>query len=320
VTSGKGIAMPASRSTSEADAAGSRQPALGVIAPGLFVLLWSTGFIGAKYGLPYAEPFTFLFVRMVIACGLLFGLSMIMGARYPRRPAEIGHVAVSGLLLHAGYLGGVFFAISRGMPAGLSSLIVGLQPILTAVLAQAFLRERVTSRQWAGLALGFVGVGLVVEEKVTAAMDHPIRQSAFIAMALALIATTVGTLYQKRFVRTVDLTAAATIQYLTAGTALGVLSLSFESMDIQWTGRFVFALTWLVVVLSLGAILLLLQLIRENSVSRVSSLLYLVPPMTALEAYLLFDERLGLIAVLGMVCVVAGVALVVSQQTRHAGH
>lgn len=293
-----------------------KQPTLGVVAPALFVLFWSTGFIGAKYGVPYAEPFTFLFVRWAIAFVLLLGLSLVMRATFPRRPADIGHVAISGLLLHAGYLGGVFYAIDRGMPAGLSSLIVGLQPILTAVLAQTMLRERVTARQWSGLALGFAGVGLVVEEKATAALDHPIAGSAFVAIAIGLLSTTAGTLYQKRFVRTVDLTAGATIQYLAAGVVMGVMAFSFESMRIEWTGRFVFALGWLIVVLSLGAVLLLLRLIRENSVSRISSVLYLVPPMTALEAYLLFDERLGLVAVFGMLCVVAGVALVVTNQTN----
>jgi drug/metabolite transporter (DMT)-like permease len=278
------------------------------------VLFWSTGFIGAKYGLPYAEPFTFLFVRMTLAFLLLLGVSIAVRARYPKNPVEIAHVAVAGLLLHAGYLGGVFYAIDHGMPAGLSSLIVGLQPILTAVLAQVMLRERVTPRQWAGLALGFIGVGLVVEEKISASLDHPITGSAFVAVGIGLLATTIATLYQKRYVRSVDLTAGATIQYLASAVALGVAAVSFETMEIDWTVRFVFALGWLLVVLSVGAILLLLRLIRENSVSRISSLLYLVPPMTAIEAYLLFDERFGLVAIAGMLLVVAGVALVVVNQ------
>lgn len=304
---------PQSSAARDAGALARKQPTLGVIAPALFVIFWSTGFIGAKYGLPYAEPFTFLFVRMAIAFLLLLGVSIAVHARFPGRPIDIAHVSISGLLLHAGYLGGVFYAIDHGMPAGLSSLIVGLQPILTAVLAQAMLRERVTSRQWAGLVLGFAGVGLVVGEKVSASLDHSIGRDAFVAVSVALLATTAATLYQKRFVSRVDLTAGAAIQYFAAAVALGIASLAFESMQIAWTGRFLFALGWLVVVLSLGAILLLLRLIRENSVSRISSLLYLVPPMTALEAYLFFDERLGLIAMIGMICVVAGVALVVSR-------
>lgn len=303
-------ALPAERA-----APTTKQPTLGVLAPGLFVLLWSTGFIGAKEGLPYAEPFTFLALRMVIACVLLAVLSGLRRARFPRTVADLGHTAVAGLLLHAGYLGGVFYAIDHGMPAGLSSLIVGLQPILTAVLAQPMLRERVSPRQWGGLALGFAGVGLVVEERVGAALDHPIERGAFVAVGIALLSTTAGTLYQKRFARQIDLTAGAAIQYAAATLVLGGLAVSFETMAIDWTPRFVFALAWLVLVLSLGAILLLLRLIREHSVSRISSLLYLVPPMTALEAYLIFDERLGLVALLGMLLVVLGVFAVL-RETR----
>jgi drug/metabolite transporter (DMT)-like permease len=292
---------------------------LAAMAPGLFVVLWSTGFIGAKYGLPYAEPFTFLAIRMVFACLLLLGIARAMRARFPAAGWDWAHISVSGLLLHAGYLGGVFYAIDHGLPAGLASLIVGLQPILTAVLAQSMLREYVAPRQWAGLVLGFVGVGLVVEEKATAALQVSIQRGAFVAIGVALLATTFGTLYQKRFVRTVDLAAGATIQYLAAGVVFGALSLAFETREVEWNPRFIFALAWLVLVLSVGAILLLLRLIREHSVSRISSLLYLVPPMTAIQAYLFFDERLGVIALAGMVAVVAGVILVVRQPRTSPG-
>jgi len=289
----------------------SIRPSLSIVAPLLFVVLWSTGFIGAKFGLPYAEPFTFLFIRMVLACALLLLVTRITRSTFPRHVADYRHISVSGLLIHAGYLGGVFFAIDHGMPAGLSSLIVGLQPILTAVLAQAMLREKVTSRQWAGLLLGFLGVALVVEEKISAALDHPIRRVAFAGVAFGLVATTAGTLYQKRFVRTVDLAAGATIQYAASAIVLGLLAFQFETMEIDWTPRFVFALGWLVFVLSFGAILLLLRLIREHSVSRISSLLYLVPPLTAIEAYFIFGEKFGLVALVGMALVVLGVALVI---------
>lgn len=303
--------MPDTRAANAPGVQVQRTVTLGAIAPGLFVLFWSTGFIGAKYGLPYAEPFTFLFVRMVIACVLMFAVAKTAGASFPRTRADYAHLSVSGLLIHAGYLGGVFFAISRGMPAGLSALIVGLQPILTAVFAQAMLREQVTRRQWVGLLLGFAGVALVVEEKVTAALDTPIERAAFIAIGISLLSTTAGTLYQKRFNRTVDLTASATIQYAAAAIAFGIAARSFETMEIEWTARFVFALGWLVLVLSFGAVLLLLRLIRENSVSRISSLLYLVPPMTAIEAYLLFGEKFGIVAIGGMVLVAVAVAMVV---------
>jgi drug/metabolite transporter (DMT)-like permease len=285
---------------------------LATLAPILFVLLWSTGFVGAKLGLPYAEPFTFLWVRMVLVVGLLGGLAWLLRSPWPKGWALNLHIGVSGLLLHAGYLGGVFFAISRGMPAGLSALIVGLQPILTAVLAQLLLRERVNAVQWAGLWLGLVGVGLVVGEKALSAKALHIESSAFVAIGLALLCTTIGTLYQKRFASQMPLVSGTLVQYVAASVGLFVLALLFgETMQINWTPQFAFALAWLILVLSIGAILLLMYLIRHNSASSVASLFYLVPPATALEAYFLFGERLEGWAILGMGLAVVGVALVV---------
>ncbi len=283
---------------------------LTVAAPWLFVLLWSTGFIGAKYGLPSAAPFTFLALRLHIAWILLVGIALTRRASWPRNRRATGHLAVAGLLLHAGYLGGVFFAIAHGLPAGLASLIVGLQPILTAVGAQALLRERVARRQWLGLLLGSVGVALVVGEQARTAADHPIGIDAGVAIAISLLATTIGTLYQKRFGGGTDLTSSAAIQYAAAGVAITPLALA-EGEHIAWRLSFILALAWLVLALSLGAVLLLLALIRQHAASRVTGLLYLVPPATALEAYLLFSERLGPGALMGMVVVVAGVTLVI---------
>ena len=285
---------------------------LPAVAPWLFVALWSTGFVGAKYCLPYAGPFTFLFVRMQLAWVLLAGLAVAGRAIWPRRPREVAHLAVAGLLLHAGYLGGVFFAIDRGMPAGLASLIVGLQPVLTAVGARTLLRERIAWRQWLGLLLGFFGVALVVGEQARGAREQLISPSAFAAIVVALLATTAGTLYQKRFGGGADLTATAAIQYFAAGALLVPLAVA-EGLRIDWTLPFVLAMAWLLLALSLGAMLLLLALIRRHAVSRVASLLYLVPPATALEAYLLFGERLGPPALVGMVVAASGVALVVRQ-------
>jgi len=285
---------------------------LAALAPILFVLLWSTGFIGARFGLPYAEPFTFLWVRMVIVVGLLLGLAWLLRSSWPRGWALNLHIGVSGLLLHAGYLGGVFFAISRGMPAGLAALIVGLQPILTAILAQFLLRERVNALQWAGLLLGFVGVALVVGEKALGARALNIENEAFVAIGLALLCTTLGTLYHKRFASQMPLVGGTVVQYIAASVGLFILALLFrETMQIQWTLQFSLAMAWLVVVLSIGAILLLMYLIRHNSASSVASLFYLVPPATALEAYFLFGEQLGLVALLGMGLAAVGVALVV---------
>nr|WP_243455102.1 DMT family transporter [Meiothermus sp. CFH 77666] len=282
------------------------------MAPILFVLLWSTGFVGAKLGLPYAEPFTFLWVRMVIVVGLLTALAAVLRSPWPRGWVLNLHIGVSGLLLHAGYLGGVFFAIRGGLPAGLAALIVGLQPILTAVLAQFLLRERVSGVQWAGLLLGFVGVGLVVGEKALSAHLLSIEPSAFVAIVLALLSTTLGTLYQKRFAVQMPLVGGTVVQYIAASAGLFVMSLLFrETMHIQWTLQFTLAMAWLVLVLSIGAILLLMYLIRHNSASTVASLFYLVPPATALEAYFLFGERLGGWALLGMGLAAVGVAMVV---------
>ena len=287
---------------------------LPVAAPWVFVTLWSTGFIGAKYGLPDAGPFTFLALRMQIAWVLLAGLAVVRRATLPV-PRQIAHQAVAGLLLQAGYLGGVFAAIDRGMPAGLASLIVGLQPVLTAAGAQALLRERVTGRQWLGLALGLVGVALVVGERAVATGERPLGGVAFVAVAVALLSTTAGTLYQKRFGGGADLTVAAAIQYVAAGFVLLPLALE-EGPELAWTLPFALALAWSVLALSVGAMLLLLALIRQHAVSRVAGLLYLVPPATAIEAYLLFGERLGPLALGGMVAVVAAVALVVRQPGR----
>jgi drug/metabolite transporter (DMT)-like permease len=285
-------------------------------APWLFVVLWSTGFIGAKYGLPYTGPFTYLFIRLLLASICLVVISLLAKAAYPRRVGDWGHVALSGLLLHGGYLGGVFYALSRGMPAGLSSLVVGLQPILTAVVVQLAMREHVSARHWFGLLIGFIGVGLVVEEKVAGSLDGPIAHSAFVSITIALLSTTAGALYQKRHVRTVHLAVAASIQYMAAGAVLGVLAFSFESMQVNWTWQFRFALAWQVLALSVGANLLLLGLIRRRSVARISSLMYLVPPLTAIEAYFVFGERLGVVALAGMAFVVIGVAMVMRRPAK----
>jgi len=290
-----------------------RGATLAAAAPTIFVLLWSTGFIGAKFGLPYAEPFTFLTLRFAIVIVLMAGLACVIGAPWPRSPAAVGHLLVAGLLIHGAYLGGVFSAIHQGMPSGIASLLVGLQPLLTAVLAQPLLGERVTSRQWLGLLLGFVGVGMVVGEKLLAGgVGQPLTVGALLAATIALLGTTFGTMYQKRFCAGMQLTTGTTVQYVGAGGATLLCALLFETRQVRWTEQFIFALLWLVIVLSLGAILLLMYLIRQNSTARVTSLFYLVPPATALEAFALFGERLGALALVGMAVAIGGVALVVA--------
>lgn len=273
--------------------------------PALFVLLWATGFIGAKFGMPYAPPLKFLLWRYLAVIVLMGALSLATRAPWPRG-MKIAHVAIAGMLLQAGYLGGVFIAIDLGMSAGLAALIVGTQPILTAI-AGPLVGERVGPRQWAGLALGMAGVAMVVSHKVD--LDG-FGWQALASSIVALIAITAGTLYQKRFCGAQDLRTQSVVQFLAAGALLLPLCLAFETRAVIWSAELVFALGWLVVVLSLGATSLLLVLIRRGAATAVSSLMYLVPPVTALVAYGLFDEALGYLSLAGMAVAVAGVALV----------
>ncbi|MGB8337532.1 MAG: DMT family transporter [Burkholderiales bacterium] len=274
-----------------------------------FVFLWSTGFIGSRYGLPFAEPLTFLALRMLIVALLLLLASWIGRAPWPRNLAQIRHTAVAGLLVHAGYLGGVFCALKNGIPVGLVALITCLQPILTALAAGPLFGEKITRHQWLGLLLGLVGVGLVVSSKLNTA-DAPNLLSMAQAV-FALLAITGGTLYQKRYGSGMDLRTGGVIQYATSGVVLGVLATLMETMHIDWTPQFTFALAWLCVVLSLGAVSLLYLLLRRGEAAKTASLFYLVPPVTALMAFILFDEILAPTAILGMAISAFGVALVV---------
>jgi drug/metabolite transporter (DMT)-like permease len=283
-------------------------PLLPALAPGLFVLLWSTGFIGAKLGLPHAEPLTFLLVRFACVIALLGLLALVLRRPWPHRPLQWFHIAVAGSLLHGGYLSGVFLAIHVGMPAGVVALIVGVQPLLTAFLSASMVGERVTARQWAGLALGFAGVTLVVWEKLGMA---GVSAAGLAFSALALVSITVGTLYQKRFCAELDLWSGSVIQFVAAALVLLPFALTFETMRIAWNGQFLFALGWLIFVLSLGAISLLHMLIRRGAATRVSALFYLTPPTTALMAWLAFGESLGLPAIAGMAIAATGVAIAV---------
>lgn len=276
--------------------------------PGTFVLLWATGFIGARYGLPYAEPATFLLLRFALVVALLLPIAVVGGACWPPSRAQVVHLAVAGILVHGGYLGGVFSAIHAGMSAGVSALIVGLQPVLTALAAAPLLGERVTARQWLGLAFGFGGVALVVGDRASLG-----GLSAYsLAMAVvALVSITIGTVYQKRFCGAFDLRTGAIIQFVAAGLALAPIAIAFEHAPVRWTGEFLFALAWLVIVLSIGAISLLALLIRRGAATKVASLFYLVPAVTATIAFVLFGETLGPLALAGFGVAVAGVALVV---------
>jgi drug/metabolite transporter (DMT)-like permease len=275
-------------------------------APGLFVILWASGFIGAKLGLPYAEPLTFLFLRMAGAVLVLGAIVLLARPKWPSRDGILDSCAI-GVFMHALYLGGVYISIANGLPAALSALIVGLQPLLTSTIANSLLGERVVARQWGGLLLGIAGVFLVVQDKATTDEATPL---AWVASLVALLSITFGTIYQKRFGSGIDWRPGMLVQYMAAGILFALGAMAFETRIVHWTPGFLFALFWLVFVLSFGAIWLLYFLISRAAATQVVSLFYLTPPVTALIAWALFNERLAAKALVGMVCCVIGVFLV----------
>jgi drug/metabolite transporter (DMT)-like permease len=275
-------------------------------APLLFVVLWSTGFIGTRYGLPYIEPMTFLAVRMTAVVVLMAIIAWVAGARLPDR-AGIGHSFATGLLVHGVYLGGVFLAIAQGVPAGISALIPGLQPILTSTIANRFMGEKVTPQQWAGLVLGLGGVALVLHDRQMLAEASVL---GWVASVVSLIGITLGALYQKRFGGGIDWRSGNAIQYLGVAVVFWIIAFAFETRVIHWSVELVGALAWLVVVLSVATVGLMYWLIRRSAATRFASLFYLVPATTALMAYILFGEKLDALSIFGMVVCAAGVLIV----------
>ena len=281
--------------------------AVSAFAPALFVILWSSGFVCAKISVAHAEPFTVVLLRFAMVLSIMLPLALLWRARWPGTRRGVLHIAVSGALIQGGYLGGCFSAVYHGMPAGLIALITGLQPILTAFAAAPLLGEAVTLSQWLGLALGFSGVALVVSQKIT------LQGLDLVSIAWALVALasiTAGTLYQKRFCPSFDLRAGSVIQFVAATLILLPLALATETMRVVWSTQFVFAVGWLAIVLSIGAVSLLFVLIKHGEATRVSSLFYLTPLATAAMAYFAFDEQLNAIAFAGMLIGISGVALV----------
>ncbi|CAG0973440.1 putative inner membrane transporter YedA [Burkholderiales bacterium] len=272
--------------------------------PALFVLLWSTGFVAAKLGLPDAPPFRFLFVRFACVAALMAAVALATGARWPSR-REAFHSGVVALMVHGMYLGGVFHAIDGGMPAGTIAMLVGLQPIVTVLIARGWLGETVVARQWVGLAMGLAGVALVVRHKLGLADDL----SGFVPAAIALAGISLGTLYQKRHGGGVDLRTGAVVQFAVCAAAYLPLALLVDTEAIRWTPEFAFALAWSVLVLSVGAISLLYVLLRHGAAANVAALFYLVPPVTAWMAWVLFGETLDTLAIAGMALIAVGVAL-----------
>ena len=284
------------------------------LAPGLFVLLWSTGFIGVKYGVPYAPPFYFLAIRMIIAALLLFIAISFLRKSQPITRSIILPSTLIGLTLHGAYLGGCFFAVSRGMPAGVTALIVSLQPVLVSLFAAKYLNEPLSARAILGLILGLIGLFVVVLPRVNISGTNAISIVAIAASVIGLLGGTSGTILQKKYGGAIPTLAGTSIQYAATAVVLSILALLFEEPDIQWTGNFIGALAWLIFALSFGAILLLFFLLRSGSAASVSSLYYLVPAATVIEAYFIFDEQISPISMLGTLITVIGVWLVVSKQ------
>lgn len=284
-------------------------PALRSAFPALFVLIWSTGFIIARYGMPHAEPMTFLLMRFALVLAVLLPIAWLWKAPWPRKD-EAWRIALAGLLLQAGYLGGVWAAVREGMGAGLVALIVGLQPILTAVLV-TLAKEPIHRNQWAGLLLGLTGVGLVVWTKLSL-VGLSLMSLGFAGIGLASI--TAGTLYQKRACPSFDLRTGGIIQYAASAALCLPLALAFETGEVNWAPELIGALIWSVLALSIGAISLLFIMIREGAATQVTSLLYLTPPTTAIMAWVLFDEPITSLTVIGTLATVTGVWLVVRPQ------
>lgn len=283
-------------------------------APALFVLLWSTGFTGIRYGIPYAPPFTFIAVRMAIASVLLALISLAITKRFMHDLPTIGKSSLVGVTIHGAYLGGCFYGVKQGMPAGITALICSLQPVLVSVFSSIFFQEKLSARKWLGLALGLAGLVLVIAPKLQSSGDQGLPMAGVIAVFIALLGGTSGTLLQKKFGAGVEVLSGTSWQYVATGILMASLALIFEDGEsITWNASFIFSLIWLIVALSIGAILILYFLLARSSASSVSSLYYLVPAVTAVEAYFLFGEKIGLVTAVGTLVTIAGVALVVRQ-------
>ena len=270
----------------------------------LFVLIWATGFIVAGIVASHADPLTFLAVRHVASIVVFIALSLAVRAAWPREPRAWRDAIVAGMLLHGVYLGGVFWSVAHGLPAGMAALVTGLQPLLTALLAAPLLHERLVARQWGGIAVGLVGVGLIVAPRLGPVDGVPLL--ALMGAFLATLSFALGTLWQKYSVPRLDLRVNATIQYVGALLLTAPVALAFEDNRFDGSPALWGALAWAVLGLSVGAISILLVLLRRGAASHVAPLLYLAPPLAALMALVLFGEPLAGVQVAGMVLAVAG--------------
>ncbi|MCK4205742.1 DMT family transporter [Brucella pituitosa] len=274
--------------------------------PIMFVLLWATGFIGAGLSMPYAEPFSFMAVRFSIAAVIMILWALASRSVWPRGKILM-HAAIAGCLIHGIYLSALFWAVHHGLPAGMSGLVAGLQPMLTTLIAALLLGERASGRQWLGLLVGFLGVAMVVWPKFSA--GNGVDPQSLCAAFVAVLAISTGTVWQKRFGTAGDLKAGTAVQYIAAATLTAIGAFAFETRVMVWSPELIFAMVWLTLAISIGAILALLVMIREGAMSKVASLFYLVPGTAAIMAYLIFGETLGPIQIAGMVVTTLGVAL-----------
>ncbi len=290
------------------------------ITPLIFVLLWSTGFIGAKYILPYAEPFVFLTIRYFFATLILVALAKILKESLKISKAAIKRSMIVAVFLHVIYIGGVFYAVSIDISAGITAVIVSLQPILVSLLAIPLLGERLSYRQVFGLALGFIGVLFLLSPKLFEGdLSTGFSTFGIICCVLALLGTTGGYLLQKKGGADIPFLAGTAVQFATSTIIFAIAAVIFEPLTVDITLEFVLALTWIVVALSIGSIFLLYYLLRRDSASSVSSLYYLVPPLTALQAYYFFDEKIKGIGLIGMVLAALG-TLIVTRNSKVAAH
>ena len=294
--------------------------AIRAITPLIFVLLWSTGFIGAKYILPYAEPFVFLTIRYFFATLILVALAKILKESLKISKAAIKQSMIVAVFLHVIYIGGVFYAVFIDIPAGITAVIVSLQPILVSLLAIPLLGERLSYRQVFGLALGFIGVLFLLSPKLFEGdLSTGFSTFGIISCVLALLGTTGGYLLQKKGGADIPFLAGTAVQFATSTIIFAIAAVIFEPLTVDITLEFVLALTWIVVALSIGSIFLLYYLLRRDSASSVSSLYYLVPPLTALQAYFFFNEKIKGIGLIGMVLAALG-TLIVTRNSKVAAH
>ena len=286
-------------------------------APALFVFLWSTGFVGAKYIVPYAEPFTFLTIRYFLAALILFAIAYAFKQPLKLNKEQLKASFAVGILLHVIYIGGVFYAVSLGVSAGISAVIVSIQPVLVSLLAVPLLGERLRWVQVVGLFLGVAGIALLLLPKVFQG-DYTASTSlvGIFICVIALLGTSGGYLVQKKMGSDIPFLSGTGAQYAVSAIAFAVLSFATEEQIIEWVPAFLFGLAWIVLMLSIASIVLLYGMLRTGSASKVSSLYYLVPPAAAIQAYFLFGEVIGFVGIIGMALAAIGVVLVMRQSTK----